>query len=103
MKGFSTIAGPLTNLTGKEVKFNWDDKCKQSFQQLKEKLTTAPVLALLDSNYSFKIYSDASKQGMGCVLTQHGKVIAYASKQLKPHKQNWPTHDLELSAVLLAL
>lgn len=70
---------------------------------MKERLTTAPILALPDSIDEFKIYSDASKQGLGCVLTQHGRVIAYASRQLKPHEQNWPTHDLELESVLLTL
>ncbi|KAM2845222.1 hypothetical protein COP1_027684 [Malus domestica] len=79
VKDFSVIALPLTRLTRKEVKFEWDDNCEQSFQQLKYYLTYAPVLALLDDSGNFEIYSDASLNGLGCVLMQHGRVIAYAS------------------------
>ena len=102
-EGFSKIAGPLTRLTQKGVKFEWDDRCEQSFQQLKERLVTAPVLALPTSGEEYVVYSDASIQGLGCVLMQGGKVIAYASRQLKPYEKNYPTHDLELAAVVLAL
>ncbi|KAL0551944.1 hypothetical protein IC582_011037 [Cucumis melo] len=71
--------------------------------ELKQKLVTAPVLAVLDGSGSFVIYSDASKKGLGCVLMEQGKVVAYASRQLKSHEQNYPTHDLELAAVVFAL
>ena len=74
-----------------------------SFQQLKYCLTHAPVLTLPDDSGNFEIYSDASLNGLGCVLMQHGKVIAYASRQLKPHEMNYPTHDLELAAIIFAL
>lgn len=66
-------------------------------------MITAPVLTIPEGSEGFVIYSDASKQGLGCVLMQHGKVIAYASRQLKQHEQNYPTHDLELAAVVHAL
>ncbi|KAL0551316.1 hypothetical protein IC582_010402 [Cucumis melo] len=77
--------------------------CEDSFQTLKQKLVTAPVLTVPDGSGNFVIYSDASKKGLGCVLMQQGKVVAYASRQLKSHEQNYPTHDLELAAVVFAL
>ncbi|XP_070674741.1 uncharacterized protein [Malus domestica] len=86
---------PSLRLTRKEVKFEWDDNCEQSFQQLKYYLTHAHVLALPDDNGNFEVFSDASLNGLGCVLMQHGRVIAYASRQLKPHEKNYPIHDLE--------
>ena len=103
IEGFSKIAGPLHCLTRKGVKFEWTDKCKGSFQTMKEKLTSAPVLTLPEGNEGFEIYSDASRQGLGCVLMQHKIVVAYASRQLKKHELNYPTHDLELAAVIFAL
>ena len=75
-------------LTRKEVKFEWDENCERSFQQLKYCLTHAPVLTLPDDSGNFEIYSDASLNGLRCVLMQHGGVIAYASRQLKPHERN---------------
>jgi len=103
IEGFSTIASPMTRLTRKEVKFEWSKDCKASFQELKSRLTTAPVLALPKGQEGFVVYSDASSKGLGCVLMQHGKVIAYASRQLKTHEVNYPVHDLELAAVVFAL
>ena len=103
MKDFSTIALPLTRLTRKGVKFEWNDDCEWSFGQLKYCLTHAPILALPDKSGNFEIYSDASLNGLSYVLMQHGKVIAYASRQLKPYKMNYPTHDLELAAIVFAL
>ncbi|CAA0820115.1 Uncharacterized mitochondrial protein AtMg00860, partial [Striga hermonthica] len=103
IKGFSKIALPLSQLTRKSVKFEWTDRCESSFQELKRRLTTAPVLTIPDPSRSFTIYSDASRQGLGCVLMQDGQVVAYASRQLKIHEQNYPTHDLELAAVVHAL
>ena len=100
MEGFSKIAIPLTRLTKKNAKFQWDDNCEKSFQELKTRLTSAPVLTLLSGNEGFVVYSDAFRQS---VLMQHGKVVAYASRQLKKHEQNYPTHDLELVAVVFAL
>jgi len=103
IEGFSTISSPLTKLTRKEVRFVWSEECEASFRELKERLTSAPVLALPSGTEGFVVYSDASKRGLGCVLMQHGRVIAYASRQLKLHEVNYPVHDLELAAVLFAL
>ncbi|KAL0554431.1 hypothetical protein IC582_008352 [Cucumis melo] len=103
VENFSRIATPLTQLSRKGAPFVWSKACEDSFQNLKQKLVTAPVLTVPDGSGSFVIYSDASKKGLGCVLMQQGKVVAYASRQLKSHEQNYPTHDLELAAVVFAL
>ncbi|KAI5356065.1 hypothetical protein L3X38_008960 [Prunus dulcis] len=103
VEGFSTIAAPLTRLTRKGVKFEWKNECEKSFNELKTRLTTAPVLTLPDDSENFVIYSDASQQGLGCALMQYGRVIAYASRQLKKHELNYPVHDLELAVVVFAL
>ncbi|KAL0561592.1 hypothetical protein IC582_002026 [Cucumis melo] len=103
VENFSRIATPLTQLTRKGAPFVWSKACEDSFQNLKQKLVTAPVLTVPDGSGSFVIYSDASKKGLGCVLMQQGKVVAYASRQLKSHEQNYPTHDLELAAMVFAL
>ncbi|KAL0546711.1 hypothetical protein IC582_016623 [Cucumis melo] len=103
VENFSRIATPLTQLTRKGAPFVWSKACEDSFQTLKQKLVTAPVLTVPDGSGSFVIYSDASKKGLGCVLMQQGKVVAYASRQLKSHEQNYPTHDLELAVVVFAL
>ena len=103
VQDFSRIAGPLSRLTQKKLKFEWTDKVKKSFQELKKRLTTAPVLTLPDGKEGFTVYTDASKEGLGCVLMQHGTVVAYAARKLKPHEVNYPTHDQELAAVVFAL
>ncbi|XP_057416627.1 uncharacterized protein LOC130711144 [Lotus japonicus] len=103
VKDFSKLASPLTRLTQKKVEFQWSNACEKSFQKLKECLTSAPVLALPSGGGGYAVYCDASRVGFGCVLMQHGKVIAYASRQLKGHEQNYPTHDLEMAAVVFAL
>ncbi|GJS89154.1 putative reverse transcriptase domain-containing protein [Tanacetum coccineum] len=97
------IAKPLTLLTQKNKAYVWGDKQEESFRILKEKLYNAPVLALPDGPNDFVVYCDASNQGFGCVLMQRGKVIVYASRQLKIHEKNYTTHDLELGAVVFAL
>ncbi|XP_060959673.1 uncharacterized mitochondrial protein AtMg00860-like, partial [Cannabis sativa] len=99
VEGFSKIAMPLSELTRKNQRFIWSDKCEKSFQELKQRLITAPVLALPSDQEKFVVYCDASRQGLGCVLMQADKVIAYASRQLKGYEQRYPTHDLELAAV----
>ncbi|GJY39717.1 putative nucleotidyltransferase, ribonuclease H [Tanacetum coccineum] len=101
--GFSRLALPLTKLMRKGEKFVWNDEREKSFEELKQRLVSAPILTLPSGSGGFQIYSDASKKGLGCVLMQHGKVIAYASRQLKPYEVNYPTHDLELAAVVFAL
>ncbi|KAA0047372.1 pol protein [Cucumis melo var. makuwa] len=103
VEDFSSIATPLTQLTRKRASFVWSKACEYSFLNLEHKLVTAPVLTVPDGSWSFLIYSDASKKGLGCVLMQQGKVVAYASRQLKSHEQNYPTYDLELAAVVFAL
>ncbi|KAI3707060.1 hypothetical protein L6452_25248 [Arctium lappa] len=100
IQDFSKIATPLTSLTRKNIKFLWTDAQEQAFQTLKRKLCEAPILSLPEGSKDFVIYSDASKMGLGCVLMQRGKVIAYASRQLKDHEKNYPTHDLELAAYI---
>jgi hypothetical protein len=87
----------------KEAKFVWGQKCEDAFHALRQHLTTAPVLAQPDSGKPFDVYCDASGTGLGCALMQDNRVIAYASRALRPHEQNYPTHDLELAAVVHAL
>ncbi|KAJ0511433.1 putative nucleotidyltransferase, Ribonuclease H [Helianthus annuus] len=94
---------PFTKLTRKEEKFIWGVEQEKAFQTLKEKLTHAPVLTLPDRVDDMVVYSDASHSGLRCVLMQRGKVIAYASRQLKTHEKKYPMHDLELAAVVFAL
>ncbi|CAH9147980.1 unnamed protein product [Cuscuta epithymum] len=100
---FFVLASPLTKLTRKGAKFVWDDKCEKGFIELKKRLTEAPVLALPKQGMGYDVYSDASIQGLGWVLMLEGRVNAYASRQLKKHEVNYPTHDLELGAVVFAL
>ena len=102
-EGFSKIVAPLTRLTRKEEPFLWSEACQQSFDELKRRLTFAPVLTLPSGQDGFAVYCDASRQGLGCVLMYNDKVIAYASRQLKKHEKNYSTHDLELAAVVFAL
>ncbi|KAI3755220.1 hypothetical protein L1987_55016 [Smallanthus sonchifolius] len=103
IEGFSKIAQPLTALTQKGKAYNWGDNQESAFQHLKQKLCSAPILALPEGTDDFVVYCDASIQGLGCVLMQREKVIAYASRQLKIHEKNYTTHDLELGAVVFAL
>jgi hypothetical protein len=103
VEGFSKLSGPLTALTKKNARFIWSDECEECFQELKQSLVSAPVLTLPKESEKFIIYSDASLHGLGCVLMQQGKVIAYASRQLKDHERNYPVHDLELAAIVYAL
>ena len=90
-------------LIGKNVKYEWIDSYEESFQKLKTCLTLASVLALLNGSRGFTIYYDASRVRVRCVLMKHGRVIAYASRQLKNHEKNYLTHDLEMVAIVFAL
>ncbi|KAJ9547152.1 hypothetical protein OSB04_019695 [Centaurea solstitialis] len=99
---FSKVAQPLTTLTQKDKKFIWGEKQEEAFQLHKHKLCNAPILALPEGTYNFVVYYDASHQGLGCILMQNEKVIAYASRQQKIHEKNYTTHDLELGAVVFA-
>ncbi|GJV37828.1 putative reverse transcriptase domain-containing protein [Tanacetum coccineum] len=112
IEGFSKIAKPMTKLTQKKVKFVWGDKQEAAFKllskklcsaQKKQKLCSAPILALPEGSEDFIAYCDASKKGLGAVLMQREKVIAYASSQLKIHKKNYTTHDVEPRVVVFAL
>ncbi|GJY65332.1 putative reverse transcriptase domain-containing protein, partial [Tanacetum coccineum] len=102
IQNFSKIAKSLTILTQKSKTFDWGGEQELVFQTLKDKLCNAPILALPDGSEDFVVYCDASGIGLGCVLMQRGKVIAYASRQLKIHEKNYTTHDLELGAVIVA-
>jgi hypothetical protein len=103
IEGFFKIARPMTALLAKKVEFKWTPACQKSFETLKEKLMTTPVLILPDVHKPFSVYCDASYTGLGCVLMQEGRVVAYSSQQLKIHEKIYPTHDLELAAVVHAL
>jgi hypothetical protein len=100
---FSKIAKPMIELLKKGIKFSWNEKCEEAFHTLTAHLTIALVLAQPDNSKPFDIYCDASGIGLGCVLMQNNRVIAYASRALRTHEQNYPTHDLELAAVIHAL
>jgi hypothetical protein len=103
VQNFSSIAKPLTRLTEKGADFEWDNDCEVSFQTLKHKLVKAHILSLSESGKRFTVYTDASRIGLGCVLMQDGKMLAYGSRQLKKHERNYPTHDLESAVVVFAL
>jgi hypothetical protein len=103
IEGFSKIARPMTALLAKKVEFKWTSACQKSFETLKEKLTTTPVLILPDVHKPFSVYCDVSYTGLGCMLMQEGRVVAYSSRQLKIHEKNYPTHDLELAVMVHAL
>ena len=103
IEDFSRLATPMMRLTWKEVKFDWDDKCEEAFQELKRRLTTASILIVPDRGQGYTVYCDASRAGLGCVLMQSGRVVAYGSRQLKSHEKNYPTHDMELATVVFAL
>ena len=93
----------MTELLKKDTKFKWTEECEASFQDLKKRLVTAPVLILPDQPKDYQVCCDASRRGLGAILMQEGRVVSYASRQLKPHGLNYATHDLELAAVVHAL
>ena len=103
MRGFFVVSSPLTKLLRKGIKFEWIEKCQNSFEQLKGMLVEAPELMQPTLGKEYTLYSDSSGIGLGCVLMQDGKVVAYVSRQLKTHEQNYPTLDLESAAVVFAL
>jgi hypothetical protein len=103
IEGFYRISKPMTELLKKSKTFEWTPRREASFQKLKKGLTTIPVLTMPDMEKSFSIYCDASGQCLGCVLMQDDHVVAYASRQLRKHEENYPTHDLELATVVHAL
>jgi hypothetical protein len=97
---FSKIVKPITGLLKNDEKFDWSSKCNEAFEQLKVLLTIALVLAQSDIEKLFDVYCDVSGSGLKCVLMQEGRVIAYALRQLRRHEEHYPTHDLELAAVV---
>jgi hypothetical protein len=101
--GFSRISHPITSLQGKEKKFQWTEDCEKIFRQLKQLLTSAPILRIVDPNEDFVVCTDACKEGLGGVLSHNGFVICYESRNLKEHKRNYATHDLELESIVHAL
>nr|GFC22897.1 hypothetical protein [Tanacetum cinerariifolium] len=103
IEGFLKIARSMTKLTQKKVKFDWGEKQEVAFQVIKQKLCSASILALPEGSEDFVVYCDTSIKGLGMVLMQREKVIAYGSRQLKVHEKNYITHDLELGAVVFAL
>ena len=103
VEGFSRIASPITELQKKNKKFVWTEKCAEAFRRLKELLTTAPIIRVLDMDANFLVCIDASKEGLGGVFMQDGRVIAYISRKLRRHEENYATHDLELLAIVYAL
>ena len=86
IEDFTRLAASMTRLTRKEVKFDWDDRCEKAFQELRWRLTTTPILIVPDKGQGYTVYCDASKAGLGCVLIQSGRVVAYDSCQLKNHE-----------------
>ena len=86
IKDFSRIAAPMTRLTRKEVKFEWDDRCEEAFQELKRRLTSAPILIVPNRGRGYTVYCDASRAGLGCVLMQSGRVVDYGTRKLKNHE-----------------
>ncbi|GJY67595.1 putative reverse transcriptase domain-containing protein [Tanacetum coccineum] len=103
IEGFLKIAKSMTKLTQKGIKFDWGEKEANAFQLIKQKLCSAPILALHGGSKDFVVYCDASHRGLDAVLMQREKVIVYASQQLKIHEKNYTTHDLELGSVVFAL
>ncbi|WMV45915.1 hypothetical protein MTR67_039300 [Solanum verrucosum] len=105
VEGVSSIDSPLDDIDSKEGEILWSKlgSCEKSFQELKDRLTSAPILTLSEGLDGFVVYCDVSQISLGCVLMQHDKVIIYASRQLKVHEKNYLTHDLELVVVVFAL
>ena len=90
-------------LTRKKSKFEWSESCEKRFQLFKYGITSAPLFTLPEGIDVFVVYCDVSHVGVGCVLMKHGKFILYASRKLKPHENNYPTHNLELAVMVFSL
>jgi hypothetical protein len=100
---FSKITKPITELLKKGNQYVCSEACDEAFKHLKKMLTTSPMLAQPDTAKPFDVDYDASGTGLGGVLMQEGRVISYSSRQLRRHEEHYPTHDLELAAVVMAL
>ena len=103
IEDFSRLTAPMKRLTRREVKFEWNGLCEKAFLELKRRLTSSPIMIVPEMGQKYTVYCDASKDGLGCVLMQFGRVMAYGSRQLKNHEQSYPTHDMELVAIVFAL
>ena len=103
VKDFSRISAPLTRLARNDVRFEWDDSCESTFIELKQILTNALAFIISNSQDPYVVFTDASYIGLRCIFMQNDRVVAYASRQLKPREKNYPTHDLELAVVVFAL
>ena len=103
VENFSKIAKPMTELFCKGKRYIWSQACQAAFDELKHRLTTAPILTRPDESQPFQVFCDASLNGLGGVLMQGRNIVAYTSRQLKQAERNYPTHDLELAAVIHAL
>ena len=103
IEDFSQLAAPMTRLTRKEVKFEWNDLCEKAFQEFQRRLTSAPILIVLEMGQWYIVYCDAFKDRLGCILIQSERVVAYGSRQLKNHEQSYPTHDMEVAAIVFTL
>ena len=103
IEDFSRLAAPMTRLTRKGVNFEWYDLCEKAFQELKRRLTSAPILIISEQRQRYTVYYDTSRNEVGCVLIQYERDVTYGSKQLKNHEQNYPTHDLELVSIVFTL
>ena len=103
IKDFSKIASPLTDLTKLDKQFVWTEKCQQAFDTIKDKVAENCILKIPEMGKPFVVTCDASGTQLGCVLSQDGRVVEYESRKLRKHEENYPTHDLELAAVVHAL
>ena len=103
IEDFSRLAEPMTKLTQKEVKFEWNNLCERAFHELKRSLTSSPIVIVPERGQRYTVYCDASNDGLGCVLMQSRRVVAYDSCQLKNHERSYPTHDMKLAAIAFAL
>jgi hypothetical protein len=103
VKGFSNIANPIMELQKKNKKFFWTEKCAEAFRRLKELLTKTPIIKVPDMDADFLVCTDSSKEGLDGVLMQDGRVIAYISRKLRRHAENYTMHDLELLAIVYSL
>ena len=103
IEDFSQLEAHVTRLAWKEVKFELNDLCEKAFQTMRRRFTSAPILIVPERGQRYTMYCDASKAGLGCILMQSGRVVAYGSCQLKNHEQNYPTQDMEFAAIVLAL
>ena len=103
IENFSRLVAPMTKLTRKEVKFEWNDLCEQALQDLKRRLTSAPILIFPKRGQMYTVYCNASKDGLRCALMQSGRVVSYGSRHLKNNERNYPTLDMELAAIVFTL